>query len=219
MANGNERVPEREFLGEQSFSEIVEHAASTLADCEDPYQKQLGARQSWQGRRQHPDGRIEFGDDHEVGRLWVGDNDFELIFAHNTSLDEAECIVHQFAPEGGLATRSTFYEVNGSCRKSWASGGFTYLEITAGKASSFQRELAFEESAALRHIMAGALEGEDVQAHLEELVSVSDTEQDLIEEKARKIKEDRQAFKAALKTIEELEKQAERDSRDIVIRG
>lgn len=221
MASGNEQASRYEALEDKGFSEIVQHGASILIDYEaasDPYQKQFGIPQSWQGSRHHPNGRVEFGDDYEVGRLRIGNNDFELIFAHNTRLNEAELIVHEFAPEGGVASKSTFKEVEGRCRKFWVAGGYNYMEELSGRASGFHRDLEPDESAAVRRAMVSAIKGEDVQPDLEELVRVSDAERSLISKNAEKAEKDRRELIAQWRIIDEMERRAWERSKDILIR-
>lgn len=220
MANGYEQTPGHEALKDQSFNDIVKYAASNLTDFEaipDPYQKQFGIKQLWNGRRYHENGRIEFGDDHEVGRLWVGDNDFMLIFAHNTRVCTKEFIVHEFAPGGGLASRCTFEDIEGRCHKSWALGKLTYMEEMTGKAS-FSRDLGPEESDAVRHIMAGAITGEDVRPHLEELVQVSDAEQRLMNKNTQEAEAANKRFKEKMRRVDEAEKRAAEEASKHIIR-
>lgn len=210
MANGYEQTPGHEALKDQSFNDIVKYAASNLTDFEaipDPYQKQFGIKQLWNGRRHHENGRIEFGDDHEVGRLRAGD--FMLIFAHDTRLHKEEFIVHEFAPGGGLASRCTFEDIEGRCHKSWALGELTYMEEMTGR-DCFSRDLGPEESDAVRHIMAGAITGEDVRPYLEELVQVSDAEQRLMDKNTREAEAANRRFKEEMRRVDEAEKRATR---------
>ncbi len=221
MANPEE-MPSNEALENQDFDTIVKSAIEVLPEPgqpKDPYDQPSFLKRTFSqpGRLYHKDGRIEFNQEGDEVRRQRLDDDFELMFVHNTYRDEAEFIVHEFAQEGGLAARTTFKAMDDGYRKKWLSGEYTMDGLASENGRMFSRYLDDKESEVLRHIMADAIEGADIKQALEELLKVTSKEQKMINANAKEIDRRRKKLRKDLDEFEERQKEARRKLPNIFI--
>lgn len=213
-----EEMPGDETLEDKSFDTIVKHAVQELPEPgqpKDPYDQPSFLKRTFSqpGRLYHKDGRIEFNQEgDEVRRQWL-DDDFELMFVHNTYRDETEFIVHEFAEESGLAARTTFKATDKGYRKKWLSGEYTMDGLASENGRMFSRYLDDEESEALRHIMAGAIERTDIKPAIGKFLEVTNEEQKMIDANAKEIDRRRKKLRDDLREFEERQKEARRKGR------
>lgn len=221
MANPEE-IPGNEALENQDFDTIVKNAVEVLPEPEqpkDPYSQPNFLKRTFSqpGRLYHKDGRIEFNQEgEEVRRQWL-DDDMELMFVHDTRRDVTEFIVHQFEKSIGLSARATFQEMNGGYKKKWLSGEYTMEGLGSNKGRMFSRYLDNEESEALRHIMAGVIEGADIKPAIEGLLEVTSQEQEMIDTNAAEMDRRRENLRDDLREFEERQRESRRKFPDIFI--